>query len=276
MIFISPFTPLFFDSYKDYGIKSRYVQVFSSNDVISIQVIASGLHEVPTIMLHDEMAGNDIMLVWNVWSINSDTTLYFYNLKNLDEGFYRIVIGDKESDIFNVTDDVNVLSLTTLIKYTMKDNLNRQDVYWNVNDSQVYFCFRAPGGFKDKNWAFVVDNEQYTSANGEIVDLYSNDMINKTFTLGNASGCPIYYGALLNRILCCSYVYFDGVRYSRVDNNVPEKVVIQEGIDSFVFNVLLRESSMIDVSEPALEMRTVDSDIFRILDFNGETKNLVI
>lgn len=44
---------------------------------------------------------------------------------------------------------------------------------------QYFLDFRAPGGFKDSNWAFTVDNEQFTTPDGDIVELYSREATQK-------------------------------------------------------------------------------------------------
>lgn len=273
---ISPFTPLFFDTYSNFRINSRYVQVFSPDDTIVIQVIVNNTDDKPPLVLKNEVTSYEISLVWNVRNINQETVLCFCNLKGLNEGFYKVLIGNKESDVFNVTSDSEKLNLTTLIKYTMSDNRSRNDAIWFVDDKTVYFSFRAPGGFKDDGWTFSVDNEQFTTANGNITELYANDIVNKTFTLGTVIGCPIYYAALLNRIMCCSYVYFDNVRYSRVDNNVPEQTKLLDTVDSFVFNIILRPYETTIIRESYLSLRSVESGMYRIIEFGNDSKILAI
>ena len=273
---ISPFTPLFFDTYSKFRISSRYVQVFSPDDTIVIQVIVNNADEKPSLVLKNEITGYEISLVWNVRNINQNTVLCFYNLKGLNEGFYKILIGNKESDVFNITSDSEKLNLTTLIKYTMSDNRSRNDAIWSVDDKTVYFSFRAPGGFKDDGWTFSVDNEQFTSANGNITELYAKDIVNKTFTLGTVIGCPIYYAALLNRILCCSYVYFDNVRCARVDNNVPEKTKLIDSVDSYIFNILIRQYETSNIIDEKFKIRAVNDATYRIVEYGNGYKSLVL
>lgn len=75
---------------------------------------------------------------------------------------------------------------------------------------QYFFDFRVPGGFKDGGWTFGVDNEQFITSDEDIVELYSHEYTTMLFTLGNAMGCPVWFAELLNRVLCCNYVYSMG------------------------------------------------------------------
>ena len=70
-----------------------------------------------------------------------------------------------------------------------------------------------------------------------------------------------------NRVLCCNYVYFDGVRYTRKESNVPELNQQIEGLKSLVVNQILQKVRTLN---PALEwsnqlaMRCVQSGAYRI------------
>ena len=81
-------------------------------------------------------------------------------------------------------------------------------------------------------------------------------------------GVPVWFGEMLNRILICSHVYFDGVKYSRKEANVPELTVQLEGVNSFVFNQTLQQSTNLD---PLIEqrnhaaMRRVDDSNYRAI-----------
>ena len=60
------------------------------------------------------------------------------------------------------------------------------------------------------------------------------------FTLGNAEGCPVWFAEHLNRILCCSNVYFNGVRFVRKGNSVPEMTQEIVSLKSYIFKVSLQ------------------------------------
>ena len=91
-----------------------------------------------------------------------------------------------------------------------------------------------------------MSNEQFTTQREDLVELFANDYTSKTFTMGNSIGVPVWYGEMLNRLLCCSYVYFNGDRYVRNDTEVPNINVLVEGLDSFVFTQILRKAQVID------------------------------
>lgn len=106
----------------------------------------------------------------------------------------------------------------------------------------------------------------------DIVELFSHEYTTVLFTLGNGMGCPVWFAELLNRVLCCNYVYFDGVRYTRKESNVPELNQQIEGLKSFVFNQMLQK---VRTMNPVLEwnnqlaMRCVQSGAYRIADDEG-------
>ena len=122
----------------------------------------------------------------------------------------------------------------------MRSNKQRNDcIFWN-GEEQFYFEFRAPGGFKDDDWTFAVNNEQFEISNGNIVELFAVESTQKKFTLGNAEGCPVWFAEHLNRILCCSNVYFNGVRFVRKGNSVPEMTQEIVSLKSYIFKVSLQ------------------------------------
>ena len=148
----------------------------------------------------------------------------------------------------------------------MKNNRQRKDAVFFIDGMQRFFDFRVPGGFKDSNWAFSVEGEQFVTDDADIVQLYGLESTQKKFTLGNSDGCPIWFAELLNRLLCCTYVYFDGERYARKDTAVPEMTVLLDGVNSFVFTQNLQKVVNIDPNltlEHQAIMRRVD-DTFRL------------
>ena len=246
MFIISPFTPLFFIDRKSDGLDSKYVQVFSTTDKILVELICDSGEEEGDWVLYSEPGHVPIDHPnWQYWDINDDTELHFAVLSP-SPGLYSLSIGNLTSEVFRVTDDPLILKNTTLIQYSMKDNRQRTDGVFFINRMQYFFDFRVPGGFKDSNWSFAVEGEQFTTPQADIVQLYGLDSTQKKFTLGNSEGCPIWFGELLNRLLCCSYVYFDGERYVRKDTSAPEVTVVQEGMNSFVFSQNVQKVVNID------------------------------
>lgn len=268
---LSPFTPLFFSHHKRDGIDSKYIQTFATTDEILIELIGgvgdSVVAKVFTEPDHIELYQIHI----KSWQINGTSKLLFAEV-SLAPGYYSIEIsGFGKSNIFRVTDDPLILEKTTLIQYSMNNNRHRKDAVFFIDGMQRFFDFRVPGGFKDSNWTFAVEGEQFITDESDIVQLYGLASTQKKFTLGNSEGCPIWFAEMLNRLLCCTYVYFDGERYARKDTSVPETTVLIEGLNSFVFSQNLQKVVNID---PELTLRhqailrRVDNSDYRLATTN--------
>lgn len=283
---ISPFTPLHFgEANASDGLSSRYVQVFAPTDQIMIQVIADAEDWTPDATIRDAHTGASVgSISWQTWEMNESKKLFFATLCGLSVGHYTIRIYDYYrqslevvSDEFRITDDAITLAKTTLIQYRFKDNKQREDVVSVIDLMPYFFDFRVPGGFKDSGWQFGVSNEQFTTQREDLIELFANDYTTKTFTLGNAIGVPVWYGEMLNRLLTCSYVYFNGDRYVRNETEVPNINVLVEGLDSFVFTQILRKAQVIDPTIEELNQisirRVVGNDNGTPFDTNRTTLN---
>lgn len=268
MIKVSPFTPLFFVDRKADGIDCEYVQTFASTDRILVQLIVTGGTQVHGV-LTDVESGAQRYVGFNSWRMNSSVEIYFTEIRP-EPGYYTLNIqGVGVCEMFRVTDDSRVLANTTLIQYSNRSNRQRSDVAFFIDGMQYFFGFRVPGGFKDSNWSFGVESEQFTTQYGDIAQLFGLESTIKDFTLGGSSGVPIWYGEMLNRILVCSHVYFDGEKYTRKDTSVPEPTQQLEGVNSFVFTQQLQKSVNLD---PEIEesnhliMRGLEDGAIRITD----------
>lgn len=276
---VSPFTPLFFNKNLNIvGLQSRYIQMFAQTDVILLEVLSTE-NDRPVATIRNIFTNSENEIYWNYWDINSEQRLYFTTISGLTEGGYIVYIdGVGQCQPFKITADSTELANTTLIQYSNKDNRQRIDAVFHINRMQYFFDFRVPGGFKDSGWTFGVENEQFTTGLSDIIELYSMDSTQHTFTMGTNIGCPVWYAELLNRLLCCNYVYFDGVRYARKDASVPEMTIQMEGLNSFVFNQLLQRVNNIN---PTIEnknqtiIRRVDTDYYNAIDmdFDGDINN---
>lgn len=270
---ISPFTPLFFDeSSPSDGLPSRWVQVWSPSDEIMIQVFASPGEAEPTASIISAHSGTVVSSIsWQSWEINADKVMYFFIIKGLTPGHYRVTIGDHVSEEFIVTVDESLLSRTSLIQYRFKDNKQREDVVSVIDHMPYFFYFRVPGGFKDSGWQFGVTNEQFSTQHEDLVELFAMDYTMKTLTVGGPEGVPVWYGEMLNRLLTCSYVYVDRVRYSRNESETPSMTTLVEGLDSFVFTQVLRKAVLLDPEIEELNqvvLRRVDNTNYRLTDEN--------
>lgn len=263
---VSPFTPLFFDTRKTDGIESDYIQTFSTTDRILLQILGKPSDD-PVVFVLERPSGKSLYRIsFNQWAISSKLTLFFAEIC-LSPGYYNIYFNNYgDSEVFRVTDNQNVLANTTLIQYSMKNNRQRNDTIFFIDGMQYFFDFRVPGGFKDSSWTFGVESEQFVTPFGDISQLFGLATTQKKFTLGGSIGVPVHFAEMLNLILTCSHVYFDGVKYSRKETNVPEMTVQLDGLNSFVFTQMLQQSVNLD---PVIEqnnhvaMRRVDSTNYR-------------
>lgn len=267
---ISPFTPLFFPSANADGIESNYIQTFAPTDKILIELLGDKVWNGAGTVIN-EATHSEFEILFNYWDINDDIRLRFATL-SLSPGFYSVSIsGVGRSAVFRVTDDINELDNTTLIQYSNKDNRSRMDVVSWIDGMQYFFDFRVPGGFKDSNWTFGVESEQFVTDQSDIIQLYGLESTQMKFTLGHSEGCPVWFAELLNRLLTCDYVYFDGVRFARKEASVPESNAVQDGINSFVFTQNLQKVMNIDpelILRHQAIMRRVDSDNYRAISDN--------
>lgn len=263
---ISPFTPIFFTPSLDgHGVKSNQVQVFAKTDRILLEVIATGETSAPnSLIIRNVCTGYESTYAWQSWVMNESTTLYFVELQGMSEGKYVAVIGSRESEPFRVTTDEDILQDTVLLQYSNTDNRQRNDVVFWIDCMQRFFDFRVPGGFKDDNWTFMVNNEQFLTADNDSVDLFGLESTVKALTLGNSEGCPVWFADLLNRLLCCNYVYVDGVRYTRNESEVPEMNAELEGLRSYVFTQGLRRVVNLDP-----EIESTNMLVMRRTELNG-------
>lgn len=271
---ISPFTPLHFrEANESDGLPSRYIQTWAPTDQILIQVIADVGDTAPAATLNNAHTGASLgPIEFLEWQMNTEKVIFFAVLTGMSVGHYTVTIEGKTSDEFRVTDDAELLARTTLIQYRFKDNKSREDVVAIIDHMVYFFDFRVPGGFKAGGWQFGVSNEQFTTQREDVVELFANDYTMKTFTMGNALGVPPWYAEHFNRLLTCSYVYFNGDRYTRSDTETPQIQVLMDGLDSFVFTQVLRKAQVLDAKIEAMNQAIIrriddaDTKIYRGAD----------
>lgn len=268
-MYISPFTPLFFGKRKTDGKECQYVQTFAVGDVIAVQVLQSEEDEVPTFSLLQEGC--------NIGSI-TPVIRYIGNGINAlvvelhpSEGVFQLQIGDKVSHPFRVISDAEELEDTILLQYFDKTNSKRTDVAFVIDGKPMVFSLRVHGGFKDSNWTFAVDTEQFVLPDGDISQLYAMATTQKKLTIGTSTGVGVEYAELLNWILCCDYVYIDGERYTRKDSATPEMTAVHEGYNAFVINQQLQHINSMEAKmylERVKALRMVDRDNIRKVSEN--------
>lgn len=277
---ISPFTPLCFEPYISDGLPSRYVQLWAPTDNILVEVFADAGEQAPAVELRNAATGAVLDTIeCQSWQMNTGKVMYFFEIRGLSVGCYTLSVGGMVSDAFRITEDEQMLGRTALIQYANKDNRQRDDAVFIIDGMPTFFDFRVPGGFKDSGWQFGVENEQFSTQHADLVELYARDYITKTFTLGGPEGVPAWYAALLNRLLTCSLVYIDGVRFSRNEGEVPAMNILVDGMDSFVFTQTLRQVNELDGdlgADSHFAMRRLDSTYYRSAPINNENINRLI
>lgn len=262
---LSPFTPIFFPEHQSDGLESRYVQTFAATDRILIQYFGDA---AVTQLLDGDTEAVLFTLTPQSWEIG-DTTLHFIELRGLTAGLYKLRHDGAVSYPFRVTANEQLLAGTILLQYSMRDNRRRHDAVFMVDGMRKFFDFRVPGGFKDSEVAFAVDSEDYDNADGDPNNLYALESMQQMFTLGHQEGVPMRFAELLNRLLTCTYVYVDGIRYCRREGSVPEVNTLIEGLDSFVFKVNLqrvRYSSPTIEAYNQMQIRRADDTSYRAVN----------
>lgn len=279
---LSPFTPIFFEPRKGRnGVPSNYIQTFAPSDEIQLQFIGVTGETPPITKVINAYDDTEVYTVeWSLWQMNPNDLLYFAVITGLSNGHYYITMeGIGTSEPFKVTDYEPELNQTTLIQYAMKDNKQRDDAVFLIDSMPTFFDFRVPGGFKDGGWQFSVENEQFVTEDANIVELFGMESTAKTFTMGEGDGVPIWFAELLNRLLTCHYVYFDGERYARKESNVPEITANDDLLNSFIITQVVQKVTLLN---PTIEqsnhiaMRRIDSDYYRTSDINNENINRLI
>ncbi len=267
MIRFSPFNPIYLCGRHSISPMLGYQCVFSDSDHIMLQCFHSVDENPGDITIVDVDTSRTVVKVsWFQWPIG-DCILSFYELRGLFCGKYRLYIGDDTvSCEIIITDNESILDKTVLVQFCQQSNKDRTDIATWINGTQYYIDFRIPGGFLDKDWEFGVDNEQLSTPMSDLIEVHSIDITDKRLTVGFSEGMPVWVGELLNRALSCDLVYIDGVRYTRIDGETPQKYEAGNGM---VFTQMLRQSQSLGVKFEwlnQLALRRIPTHIRRTRD----------
>lgn len=238
MIKIGDICPLFFNPIKDvFGIEGSYMQHFYVTDKILLQFFTDeGYVEVA---LNNLSQGTTTILNTQYYHHKEGLSMYYTTLTGLDDAIYSVTYNGIESEPFCVTSSEEILSRTTLIRYSHKDNNSAFDnIFWVENNQQV-FEWRVEAGFKTNGYIPKLDNEQYRNQRQEIIELYAMPYDSYTLTMGSAIGVPYWFIRHLNRILCLSSVEIGGNKYVRSDNVVPEMTQVMEDVPLYNATIAL-------------------------------------
>lgn len=221
---------------------SDWVLDYSASDRILVQVFHGVAESIGRLTLRDECSGECFPLTWGTISVNDNLKMSFYEVTGLVAGIYTLSLGEMVSNPFQILSGESGLEDTVLVQCSQLDNKGRTDMMPVINGVRRFFDFRMVGGFYDKDWSFKVENDFFVTGRSDLVETYSLDITEKSLTIGSSAGVPVWVGDMLNRMFSCDTVYIDGVRYSRPDGALMERMDANVSKDCFVFSQLLRES----------------------------------
>lgn len=246
MLRVGDICPLFFNAQKDKFAQSiDYLQRFHSSDTILLQVFSDSGESV-TGTLNNLLTGAKTSIPFSTYNHNDSVKMMYASFKGLSDSVYTITLNLPNTttcEPFEVCSSDYLLEATSLIRYSNKDNNSSYDnIFW-INNTQQIFEFRVEAGFKPSGVKFAVDNEQFRNQFQEPQQLYSVAYETHEFTIGAASGVPIWFGRLINRIFDLSEIYVDGIKYVRSESSVPELSNILEDMQTFNFKMTLQQAS---------------------------------
>ena len=147
--------PLFFSPSSDkFGAESRYIQLFAPADNIFIEVITTTEYKING-LLKNHVDGTSREIEFQSFSLKDGSTVFHSTITGLASGYYSISVGDQECNVFKVTDDEHELGKTTLIRYSMRSNKQRNDcIFWNGEEPVSYThldVYKRQGSYKSCN-----------------------------------------------------------------------------------------------------------------------------
>lgn len=218
--------------------------MFAATDSVAFEFFHSA-NEAPDQPILTDSSGITIAeLAWATVPVNTEISVSYYDLKGLDEGEYLVRVGEEESELIRVTSDPLELENTVLMQYSVTPCSLRRDVYAAIPGRPLYFEARLPGGFKDSDWEFSVDCEEFQTQEADPVTLYAREATDKTLTIGSSQGLDILTGDWLNLIAGCPLLFVDGVRYVRRGSDAIEKEKTGTDTGRFVYSLKLREAPL--------------------------------
>ena len=248
MIKIGDICPLFFSPLKNkFQQDIDYIQRFHVNDRILIQIFSNDASHAVRAYLYNLVSGVQTVISLSEYEVNDTVKMYYSTITGLSDSVYTLEVSDASGDFqstsepFLICSDSLLLEETCLIKYSHKDNNSPFDnIFW-VEETQLFFELRTEGGFKPNSYSPKVENEQFRNQKQEIIELYSVPYDTFSLSCGNSSGIPYWFIQFINRVLCLSDFYVNGVAYVRSGNSVPEVTQISEDSQMFWASVLLEK-----------------------------------
>lgn len=240
---LSPFNPIYFNGHDvfDHAMKD-FTHVFAPSDHILLEIMHTAGETLPDLRLIGN--GLDMSLGWATIDLNGKNCISYYEMKGLEEGKYHFILDDMVSNPILVTEDVEN---TVLVQYAMRDNTSRRDICTKIKGELRYFDIRFRGGFKDSDWVFSVESDQFTTQASDIVTITAVEATDKTLTVGSPCGVPVWLGDMINRIAASDLLFVDGIRYNLTGDSGVE-ILWDELSERFVYGVKLRQARFLDLN----------------------------
>jgi len=257
MIKVGDICPLVFEPLKDgFLVESNYIQKFHTTDTILVQIFATG-GETVSARLNNLVTGASSTITLSSYTVNDTMKMYYFKLTGINESTYTVTVASLTSEPFCVSSSDSLLSDTSLIRCSNKDNNSAFDnIFW-IGDSRQFIEFRVEAGFRPHGIDQRIENETFRDQFQSLVQLYAVPYETRTLYVGNASGVPYWVAKTLNRMLCVSYFTINGEGYIRSEDSVPEKTQIGEDRQSFWFSILI-ETAENDIAGIGGESKAAD------------------
>lgn len=259
---VSPYTPLAFPWMLEGWNDDGYRQVFATTDRILVEVFGAS---APFLYVYDALSRETAAaLEYGSVALANGQTLCYATIEGLSEGCYVAEIdGLVESLPFIITEDEALLAQTSLVQYSMPDNRQNTEGVFLIDGLQTFFDMRVPGGFKASLASFKCANEQFETADSDLVSLADAGSIVNALVVGDGDGCPIWLGEMVNRALGCQDLYVNGTRYLPTEALSVEQLV--ETARRFVFTAKMAKAENFDPSREMgirkLILRTLEDEL---------------
>jgi hypothetical protein len=140
---------------------------------------------------------------------------------SLPEGIYYVGIHfrngtDATADVF-LSEPIHIATThsdTILLSYN--NEKNNFDIIFTGLPTSWNFNMRFDGGFESDGFTPKSNDVIYNDIVQNPVQLSSIPYDTKRITFGRTEGIPNYQAGIINRILACTHIWVDGVRYCKV------------------------------------------------------------
>lgn len=233
MMKIADICPLIFNPIINHNkLDIDYIQKFYVTDTILLQAFG----DETSFILKNLTDNTQQSITWNSYLYNETESVKYYGFTGLEDGIYSVIIGELESEPFEISSSSMLLDSTMLIKYSHKDNSTSHfdNIFW-FGETQQIFELRIEGGITYNS--AEISNEQFRNQLQEIVELYSVPYDTYLLSMGDASGIPYWFAQMLNRILSLSKIEINEINYVRSGNSKIEISIVSDDSQLYTLSV---------------------------------------